>query len=337
MSANSPTTIAAYAMAIRKALEANGCDAREVFSRAGVKYTATVDPNERLTTAQVATLFEYSEKATGNPAFGLTVGRFIHPSFLYALGYSLLASSTLRDCCERLVHYFHLASEQADVEITEEGECFYLSTKLITAGVSNGTLDAWHAFLIRLFRLIYLPDFKPMSVSLQRPCPKGYEEFYLKSFGVPVTFDAEVSVICIDRALVDEPLLGGNRVLAQQNDRVIDEYLAAQEHADIECRVRNHIVQSLSSGSCSKQRVAAEMCMSPSTLQQKLGQLDTTFQDVLNQVRESLARSYMEQSSITITEVSFMLGFTDTSSFTRAFRRWTDKSPSDYRKELGLD
>ena len=77
--------------------------------------------------------------------------------------------------------------------------------------------------------------------------------------------------------------------------------------------------------------------MSPSALQKKLAQLDSSFQDLLNQVRQSLALAYMEQARVSITEMSFMLGFSDTSSFTRAFRRWTGKSPRDYRRDLGVD
>ena len=79
------------------------------------------------------------------------------------------------------------------------------------------------------------------------------------------------------------------------------------------------------------------MAMSPSALQQKLAQLDSSFQDLLNQVRQSLALAYMEQARVSITEMSFMLGFSETSSFTRAFHRWTGKSPRDYRRDLSVD
>jgi AraC-like DNA-binding protein len=64
--------------------------------------------------------------------------------------------------------------------------------------------------------------------------------------------------------------------------------------------------------------------------------VDSSFQDLINQVRQALALAYMEQARVSITEMSFMLGFSDTSSFTRAFRRWTGKSPRDYRRDLGV-
>jgi AraC-like DNA-binding protein len=333
----SPTTIGTYGLAIQKALQANGYDAAGIFAAAGIAQTPSNDPLERLTTAQVAALFQECVKLTGNPAVGLTVARFMHPSTLHALGYSLLASSTLRDCCERLVNYFRLASEQAEVRIIDEDDKFCITTQALSDGIAFETIDAWHAFLVRLFRMLYKPDFSPLSVTLARPCPPGYEEQYLKAFHAPITFDSTYCEICLDRGAVDEPLMGGNREIAHQNDRIIEEYLTALDQADIVTRVKQIIIQTLSSGNCSKQRVASEMAMSPSALQQKLAQLDSSFQDLLNQVRQSLALAYMEQARVSITEMSFMLGFSETSSFTRAFHRWTGKSPRDYRRDLSVD
>ena len=333
---HSPTTIGSYGLALQKALEANGYDATGIFAAAGIDHIPSNDPLERLTTAQVAALFHEAVKLTGNPAIGLTVARFMHPSTLHALGYSLLASSTLRDCCERLVNYFRLASEQGDIRISEEDDRFCISIHALAEGVAFETIDAWHAFLVRLFRLLYKPDFAPTAVSLARPCPPGYEAQYEKSFHAPVTFDALYCEICLDRAAVDDPLMGGNREIAHQNDRIIEDYMAAMDKADIIARVKKIIIQTLSSGNCNKQRVANEMAMSPSALQQKLAQRNSSFQDLLNQVRQSLALAYMEQARVSITEMSFMLGFADTSSFTRAFRRWTGKSPRDYRRDRGM-
>jgi AraC-like DNA-binding protein len=333
----SPTTIGSYGLAIQNALEANGYDAAGIFAAAGIDHIPSNDPLERLTTAEVAALFRQCVDITGNPAVGLTVARFMHPSSLHALGYSLLSSSTLRDCCERLVNYFRLVSEQGECHVVEDEHRFCIVTRALTDGVAFETIDAWHAFLVRLFRLLHRPDFAPLSVKLARPCPAGYEDQYRKSFHTEVEFDAEECEICLDPGCIDEALIGGNRELAHQNDRIIEEYLAALDKADIVTRVKQIIIQTLSSGDCSKQRVANEMAMSPSALQQKLAQRETTFQDLLNQVRQSLALAYMEQPRVSITEMSFMLGFADTSSFTRAFRRWTGKSPREFRRDMGID
>ncbi|MBO6753550.1 MAG: AraC family transcriptional regulator [Spongiibacter sp.] len=335
--AKTATTIASYSLAIQKALEANGYDAEDIFEAAGIGRVPGPDPMDRLTTAELAAVYRESVKRSGNPAFGLTVARFMHPGAVHALGYALLASSSLRDACERLVYYFRLASEQGIYRIEEEGDRFCLILDVTTEGVAYETIDAWNAFVIRIFRMIYRPDFTPLSVSLTRPCPPGIEEQYKTSFHVPVTFDAPNCQICMERAIVDEPLSGGNREIASQHDQIMEGYIAALDQDDIITRVKRAIVQFLPSENCTKQRVASELAMSPNALQQKLATLDTSFQDLLNQIRQSLAMDYMEQSRVSITEMSFLLGFSDTSSFTRAFRRWTGKSPRDFRRERSIE
>lgn len=331
------TTIASYTLAIKMALEANGYDASDIFEAAGLEKVPGQDPMKRLTTAQVAALFRESVRRSGNPAFGLTVARFLHPSSTHALGYALLASSSLRDACERLVYYFRIASSQGVYRIEENEDQFRLILEVTAEGVAFETIDAWCAFIVRVFQMIYRPDFAPLSVKLTRPRIEGYEDAYTRSFRVPVSFDAPYCEICIDPSVVDLPLLGGNREIASEHDKILQSYIAALDMEDIVNRVKKIILRNLASENCTKQHVAAELAMSPSSLQQKLATRDTNFQELLNQVRKSLALDYMEQSRISITEMGFLLGFNDTSSFTRAFRRWTGKSPREYRRERGMD
>ncbi len=335
--ATSATTIASYALAIHMALEEKGHNASEIFRAVGLNDAPSQDPLERFSTAQIAALFRESVKCTDDPAFGLSVAQYLHPSNVHALGYALLASSTLRDACERLVYYFRLASNQGVYHIEEYEDRFCLVLEVTAEGVAYETIDTWNAFIARIFRMIYKPDFKPLSVSLSRPQPKGYEELYAASFLVPVSFDTPTCEICLDPAVVDIPLMGGNREIASEHDKIIQNYITALDAEDIVIRVKRIILQKLSSENCTKLHIASELAMSPSALQQKLAAQNTSFQDLLNQVRRSLALDYMEQSQVSITEMSFMLGFNDTSSFTRAFRRWTGKSPRDYRRERGMD
>ena len=188
-----------------------------------------------------------------------------------------------------------------------------------------------------MFRLLYKPDFAPKEVMLARPCPKGYEDQYRRSFQVAVQFDSSHSEICIDRNIVDEPLIGANREIAHHNDQIIEQYISALNMADIVGRTRQMIVQTLSSGKCNKQRVAGELALSTSSLQQKLAREDTSFQELLQEVRQSLAFGFLAsngQPHFSVTEIGFLLGFSDTSSFTRAFGKWTGKSPREYRREV---
>ena len=120
------------------------------------------------------------------------------------------------------------------------------------------------------------------------------------------------------------------------HDRTASEYLAKLEHQDIIGRTRAVIVDMLSSGLVSKHGVADRLHMSARNLELKLAREHSNFQKTLDDTRQSLAEGYIEQSSLAITEIAYLLGFSDAANFTRAFRRWVGKSPLEYRKSLGL-
>ena len=138
------------------------------------------------------------------------------------------------------------------------------------------------------------------------------------------------------QSLMDVPLPGASPDMAQYNDQIVMDYLEQMDRQDIVNRVRRYIIADLASGTLSKQAVADKMHMSPRNLQLKLAAEDTTFQDILDSTRQSLATGYMEQSHLAITEIAYLLGFSDASNFTRAFRRWYGVSPRNYRIERNI-
>ena len=143
--------------------------------------------------------------------------------------------------------------------------------------------------------------------------------------------------IGIDSKDIDRPLPGASRELAQMHDRTAMEYLEKLGRASIANRARSLIIDYLATGLVSKQQVADGLCLSSRSLELKLASEGTNFQQTLDDTRRSLASGYIEQSGIAITEIAYLLGFSDAANFTRAFKRWTGKSPTDFRKSIGLD
>ena len=97
----------------------------------------------------------------------------------------------------------------------------------------------------------------------------------------------------------------------------------AQAHAKL--------IELLPSGDCSKSKVASALNMSVRTLHNRLADSGTTYQQLLDRTRRKLAEQYMQQQNISVSEVAYLLGFSDCSNFSRAFHRWTGQSPSDFR------
>ena len=334
---SNPSTIAAYAFAIASSLEQQGVDAQALFKACHVPLQTTTDPMLRLTNVEISRLFKASVEATGDPTFGLLVGQNMHPGNLHALGYALMASTSLRDYAQRLSNYYKIVSQSANIQVEETADEFRIVTVVEAQDICWETHDAFCALLVRFIRFIYNPDFNPLRVELMRPEPSGNIAPYTDYFKCDIRFSSPDVVFAIDPGLIDKALPGASRELAQMHDQTTMQYLKRMEKQDIVNRVRTMIVEELSSSAITKQRVADKLCMSPRSLQMKLAAKSTSFQEILDGTRHSLALGYMDQSAISITEAAYLLGFSDVSNFTRAFKRWTGKSPREFRQSLGLD
>lgn len=329
----SHTTMASYLQAFASALEARGKDPEIVFQEAGISIQATSDPLKRISEAEVGQLFQASIKATGDPCFGIAVGERMQPGNLHALGFGLLSSLTLRDFYERICNYYHVVSQSADFRCYDDAGASILAATNVASSVCYETRDAWVTMMVRFLRFLYQQEISPLWVEMSRPPLEGGGQPYLDYFGCPVRFGCAEDRIAMDSSIMDRKLSGANPDMAQHNDEIVVQYLAQIDRRDIVNRVRRHIIADLPSGTLTKQGVADKMHMSPRNLQLKLAANDTTFQDTLDGTRQNLAAGYIEQSQLAITEIAYLLGFSDASNFTRAFRRWHGVSPRQYRVE----
>lgn len=324
------SVIASYAIAIARALEHKGVDSRRVFRAAGISETLSNDPLHRLPGAQIGQLYRACVQVTGDPYFGLTVAKFIHASNIHAMGYALLASKTLLDFCLRLERYFAVVSGSVMLRVERHDTEVALRFHHL-APVCGENEDACLAFLLHFMRLLYRADFQPVCVAFRHACPTPGAAPYAACFGVAPLFDQAESALVLPASAMSDPLAGACPELAQLNDRIAGEYAARLDKSDITARVRAKLVELMSSDDCSRRRMARDLGMSEAALHQKLAQRDTSFLDLLNETRQEMARGYLAQRTLSITEIAFLLGFTDTSNFTRAFKRWTGLSPSQYR------
>lgn len=330
---DSPTTIASYTLAISAALEAAGVDPKAVFEEAGSAALMTSDPLKRISNEEVSRLFKAAVQATDNPSFGLEVGEHLQPGNLHAMGFAMLASVSLGDFYNRICNYYRVVSQNADFHQYHKEGASVLVASNIVASVCHETEDAWMSMIVRFLRFLNQRELNPLWVEVRRPVPPDGEQAFVDYFKCPVRFDCQELKIALDSSLMDRILPGGSADMAQHHDEIVMQYLEQMDRKDVVNRVRSLIVRGLASGSLSKQSVADQMNMSARNLQLKLAARDTTFQDTLDSTRQSLAAGYIQQSHLAITEIAYLLGFSDASNFTRAFRRWYGCSPSDYRAE----
>jgi AraC-like DNA-binding protein len=334
MALPSPHLIGSWATAVAQALDANGFDSKAIFAAAGIDLATTLNPRNRIQADRMTVVYERMEKLTGDPSFGVKVAHYVHPTTFHALGYSLFASRTMESFCLRLVRYFRLVTTNALVEFQQtQSESHLYMSPAIDGGIYVPQ-DAWLATVLKIARDIYRPDFNPLRVCLRRPEPGGAAaENFWRFFNAPVDFGCERNKLVFNTADMRVQLPAANAELARQNDGVVMSLLAQMDKSDILTQVRASFVELLPSGECSKDKVADRLNMSERTLQNKLNERNTTYRDLLNEIRQELAEQYMSQGVHSVSEVAYLVGFSEISSFSRAFRAWTGQSPSDFRKK----
>lgn len=327
-----PSTLSSWVIPIVRALEAAGCDSAGLLDRAGIPADRLHEPDARFSASQVGRLWELAVEATGEPCFGLTVSEFWHPSSLHALGYAWLASRSLKEGLERVVRYGRVVNSAFKARL-DEGEKSFRFTLLHPDPGTNyrpEALDCGFAVLLAMCKASAGPEFAPLGISMCRPppsCPGKFEAF----FRCPLAFSAEFNAVEFRKEDLLAVLPTANSELARASDKIIRDYLARLDAADISRQIRTRLLNTLPAGEIDEASVAKALHMSVRTLQRKLREEGLTFKGLVDDMRRELAIEYIRDARLSLGEVAYLLGFSEPSNFTRAFRRWTGMSPNAYR------
>jgi AraC-like DNA-binding protein len=197
------------------------------------------------------------------------------------------------------------------------------------------TMDFVTSLLVDMCRMNAGSSLRPVAVRLRRMRPKDGEA-YRRHFGCVVHFGADEDSITLSRRDVDRLLPTSNRQLAATLDRILAEQLAHLDKNDVVARCQARLLDQLCSGEVSEDVMAQALHMSRRTLQRKLAEADLTYQKLVDDTRRDLAMRHLEDPRHSITDVTFLLGFSQQSAFTRAFKRWTGMSPSEYRAQRSV-
>jgi AraC-like DNA-binding protein len=323
------TTLASWARAMRRALDAAGVDSAALFAQAGLNAEALADPQARYSTAATARLWQLSVAATKDPTFGLSAARHSSQGSFHALGYALAASSTLADAFARLMRYFRIVTDVADLQV-QPGPVEWQVSVLPSAQAVPEAIDAFVFNILRMCRMLRGRDYAPLRVELMRPAA-GVELAYQRAFRAPVVFSAGANILFLDAASMQLPLEDANAELAQHNDEIAARYLATIANGSVVDRVRKVLIDMLRSGEPHQQELARRMHLSIRTLQRQLAEAGSSYSTLLDDTRRQLALAYLANAQYDVSEIAFLLGYTDAGSFTHAFRRWTGTSPSAWR------
>lgn len=312
-----------------------GLDPAPLFEAAGIDSSLRHDVTARVSAQQIDELVWRAKQQSSDDAFAFKLAQHLHPSYLGTLGYAWMTSATLRRAFERLSRHTALVYDELRVALEERDGEFHVIIESNESGLHDPALRerGKMAIAVQLCRMVYGEQFNPTRISFRHPVASNAHAYY-EFFRCHLDFDAAVTELVMPVAVADEELPGFNPQLVHTFDELIIEYLRQRDRADIVGRVRGAIFEELPSGEVNLERTATMLNVSSRSLARKLAHEGTSFKALLNEVRRELAEKYIRDRSLTLTEISFLLGFAEISSFSRAYKGWSGSSPSAHREAL---
>lgn len=313
-----------------------GVDAAELLAAAELPPEELADEDAFVSPVVVARLFAAAERLTGDVDFGLHLAeRALDAPVSNSLQYVCRNSRTVGEALERMARYHGLLHTAVQVRIEVEHDTARLVFRPAPGTVvpSRHAAETLLALLALRGRKELGPGFAVRRVGFMHSAPERTSE-HARVFQAPVLFDQPCHSLVFDRACLDAPLPMADPALGQVLDRCLSQLgVGATAPARFADQVRQRITD-LMKGQCPPvETVAARMHMSPRTLQRRLRDEGTQYAELLNDVRRELALRHLEEGRESISEIAFLLGFSEVSTFHRAFKRWCGQTPAEFRRQ----
>jgi AraC-like DNA-binding protein len=315
-----------------RAAAALGVDVDAVLGAQGVAGSVLDDPDARLPHPTVLRIWDELAALSGDPALPLRAPRILPYGAYRVMDYLPVSTPTLGEWFGLFARYFCLINNGVDLQVRWEDERPYMDMRMVDGGACEPVyVDYTFAAFVERTRLRAHPGWSPPLVELRHPAPEDLRP-HQSVFNCPVVFDASGDRVWCRIEDWTAPSAGADAslgLLLEEHARLLSE--AVPTHGGFVSAVRSAIAEALSDGAPSS-KVAKKLAMSVRTLQRRLSHEGTTYSAVLDSLREELARRYLADSDVAISEVAFLLGFSEQSSFHRAFKRWTGVAPGEWRK-----
>ena len=327
MSVFAPTMIILW-----KTIESYGIDPEPLFAAENIKPKLPIDPSMRMPYEKIDRIRAKAFELCNDEAIGIRAASVYSASHLGALGYAWQASMTLRNAFTRLERFIRVVNDKAVVLVENLDDCMVVTIRLdVPSENLSARDDSALATITRMCQLVYGDRFRLQGVNFKHPTPRDLKS-YFEFFACQLNFDQADNQLLIPLSIADDLLVGGNPELALLNDQVVTRRLALLDRNDIVARVQSMLMEQLPNGQVSDDSVAAALYMSVRTMHRKLADVNQNFRTLLVEMRRNLAELYIMDNSLTLTEISLLLGFSEPSSFSRAFKSWTGSAPSEIRQ-----
>lgn len=317
-----------------------GADPAALARESGIDLTLLEDQDNRIPFTNYVALMRVAKTMTGDPALALHYGEAVNLAEISILGLICHASGTMMDAFVQMNRYGRLVVEAEHVDAEDRFQLRRRDGGLWL--VDNRQIPSDFPELVETTFALMVCGTRPFgdtpfvkAVHVTHPDP-GYRAEYESILGAPVFFDRDWNAMLIDEAWLTHRIALQPTyvfgILSTHADALMRELEQART---MRGRVERLLAASLHTGEVSMDRIAEAMNMSRQTLLRRLKTEGANFEQVLDELRRTLAQHYLESRKVSVNETAYLVGFSDPSAFTRAFKRWTNKTPGRYRADAG--
>lgn len=305
----------------------------EILMRAGVALSRVDDKARTPNHMQVA-FWKAAESVTGDPDLGLHLAEHMPLYRGQVVEYLFLSSATFGAGLRRALAYQRLVSDVLDASVCIDGDQVCLSNATVfykdTISLRHFT-ECFALSLLRFFRFVTDGKFNFTRIDFAFAQGASAAE-YERVFACPVHLNQSETRVYFDLKIMDQPLWQSEPELLRLHEQLALEKLQELARSDLVGDVRRAIGETLESGEVSLETVAERLNISSRRLRTQLSEADTSFQQVLSDYRARLAKRLLSKTNESVERIVYLTGFSEPSTFYRAFRRWTNETPVEYRK-----
>lgn len=310
-----------------------GVDPARVFGRVGLSLELIADSSARVSSGIEFAVWDTLQEVCDDPCIGVRIADVVQPGALGAYEYLLRNSTTLRAAIELANRYERVVDDLSRVQLIEDDRT--AAVRLWRVGdypFPPHGIECVFTVIVRLAGESFRGhDIKPIEVRFVHPLTGALEE-RVRRMGCPVKFEQPFNEIVFDPAVLDRPIVSADPRLGE----VLEEHLrgvmaALPTEEPFMQRARTSLAELLAAGTASLETLASALHLSERTLRRRLDEHGTSYKQLLDELRKELARYYVGRTDQSLEQVAARLGFTEPSTFYRAFKRWEGTTPAAYR------
>jgi AraC-like DNA-binding protein len=321
------------------ALRAHDIDPAPLLARVGISEQDLTEEHNRISAEAQAGFLEFAAAALHDPAFGLHLAEKVNPREMGVVFYVTSAGKDLGEALALFARYCRIVNEAVRIQLKRQDSDLVIEGDFVgvTRVRARQNAEFGAAVVLKMLREITGRNVHPTSITLvhvRNPHFRELERF----FGCPIEFGGSSGQFVFSYQSLATPLITEDVHLLDALRPICDDAAKQRETAPGSLRgaVENEAQKLLPHGQAQRGHVAKRLAMSTRTLARRLADEGTTFEDVIDELRRSLAMQYIKTPSLSLSQMAWLLGYEGSASFNHAFRRWTGAPPSAARLETLL-